>query len=246
MNNLVAMVTERLLPRFALGMIAVLLLVLFSGCTTQPTGSYNDRALESVEKAKAGCPDYLAGKGARDVNMDALCSEEKTATVRDTSQKGAEPTATVAAGDLPIAWDALQVHYTAAKGEIKSDYIEEVAYGSMGDSLLIGVKMNAGKANGEAELRLRQKNNLPTSKRIDIVVNGTAYLVGDDTTDKEHASGIKYYHSGSAIVVEIQNIIHELKNEFDKDSYVLGVDGNDAAKGKAMEYVLIDKKIFKN
>lgn len=159
----------------------------------------------------------------------------------DYSKKDISSTSTtLPESELPIPWNEMQGHNT----KINSEYIEEVAWGSKGDSLLIGVKMNEGKAKRSgAVLRLSQTNNWRTDEKMDIIVNSTSNYVDHDATNKEHGAGVNYYRSNGAIVVEIPNMIPVLEKEFDKNPYALSVDDN---KDTAMDFVLIDKKIFEN
>ncbi len=87
----------------------IITLAALSGCLGgDPTGLYVDAAQQNVTESQKNCEDYLAGNGARDVQMDVLCSDVKTLEKQETGLKSGEPksTATPAVAATVVATSA--------------------------------------------------------------------------------------------------------------------------------------------
>ncbi len=111
------------------------------------------------------------------------------------------------------------VVFSKAKGEIKSDYIEAVFYGSGGNNFYMGVKVKPGTPDDKVASIQIERANVQTRRLINIQFYGNSYKIGSMTTNMDELAGIKFYTQNGRRMVEIPNLPEILKA--DNDKYVI-------------------------
>lgn len=129
-------------------------------------------------------------------------------------------------GGIPYDISRLQIHYTAAKGEVTSEYLDEIFMGSCGDKgkdLCIGLKMKPGFSKYNYRLTLQ---NPEQQKSYSIILTKTGASIEKSwTAQPQDLAGMEFYadNDGLTRMVKVPGLAEKM---WGADTKYLLLNGN--------------------